>query len=65
MEFYSLLDSYGYIVYENIKKKSFPKNIFSSDEKKIGQFLKAGTTVPIAFSRTFQSEMCISLKPLW
>ena len=35
MDFYSLLDSYGYLVYENKKvlKKSFPKNIFSSDEK--------------------------------
>ena len=35
-EFYSLLDSYGHVVYENKKKvlkKSFPKNIFSSDEK--------------------------------
>ena len=34
-EFYSLLDSYGYVVYEN--KKSFEKKIlekyFSSDEK--------------------------------
>ena len=36
MEFYSLLDSYGHLVYENKKvlKKSLPKNIFSSDEKK-------------------------------
>ena len=35
MEFYSLLNSYGYAVYENKKsfEKKFPKNIFSSDEK--------------------------------
>ena len=35
MEFYSLLDSYRYVVYENKKvlEKSFSKNIFSSDEK--------------------------------
>ena len=35
MEFYSLLDSYGHVVYENKKKfgKKFSKNIFSSDQK--------------------------------
>ena len=35
MEFYSLLESYGHVVYENkkVSKKSCPKNIFSNDEK--------------------------------
>ena len=35
MECYSLLDSYGHVVYENKKKfeKKFSENIFSSDEK--------------------------------
>ena len=41
MEFYSLLESYGHVVYENkkVSKKRCPKNIFSSDEKIPVEFL--------------------------
>ena len=57
-EFYSLLDSYGYVVYENKKvlKKSFPKNIFSSDEKFSVEFFD--TLILVRFSKEFPKLHC-------